>query len=109
METRKLNEIILHFRQYSATGVLKNNQGRTVMIVREGNQYKMAEARCGKRDNFNRSTAIAIVRGRMVCERKIVNSIVDGDALVNYLTHLNNRYREQYDSDFFKRLLSKLA
>lgn len=110
-----LTEVIVHFRRRHATKpeVLKNNEGYTVIVVKNEVGYEMAYARCGKKDNFNRKIGTDIVRGRVKCQRTSncveVYAHRDQRALVARLMQFNTRCHEKYNVEFFERLLSKLT
>lgn len=114
-----MKEIILHFRQYKESVKkdrndvevsyrLKNNGGYTVLIHKEAVGYRVATARCGKKDNFNRTVGLAIVRGRMLCDRKPLTDVFNEAGLVEYLSDLNRKCRERYDPSFFSSILRRL-
>lgn len=117
---KRLKEVILHFRQYTTVVrrkegkqeldfVLKNNGGYTVLVRKEGEEYITTMARCGKKDNFNRTVGLAIVRGRAECTRRELSIKAPFNLTLHELCKLNHKTREKYSRDFLELLLKKLV
>lgn len=110
---KRLHEVALHFRQYSSGGVLRNNGGYTVLIKRDPNKpqdFLVSTARCGKKDNFNRTIGLNIAKGRMEHERKAdMIQCIPPSVTFWYLEQLTNKTRERFDRKFFEHLLNKLV
>lgn len=117
---KPLKEVILHFRQHRTRVVekegkieldfvLKNNGGYTVLVAKEGEDYVMTTARCGKADNFNKAVGLAIVRGRAMCERrKDLKEVHTFNTALQELCQINHKCREKFNRDFLELLLRKL-
>lgn len=111
--SKRINEVLLHFRNHriepDGSAVLRNNGGYTVLVRKDGPDYHVAVARCSKKDNFNKHVGKAIVEGRMVCDRRLVRSILDKDGAIQELWHYNERAHETYSREFLERLINKLV
>jgi hypothetical protein len=117
----KMKELIIHFRQHvervteeggkkELNFVLKNNGGYTVLVKKIGDQYMMATARCGKKDNFNKAIGTAIVRGRSSCQRRpLLKQFPTLNLALFELKRLTHKCKETYSPEFLELLLKKLV
>ena len=55
----------MHYRKFDRQGQIMSKGGLTLAIKKEGDSLFIAQAQCGRKDNFNRKLGRTIAEGRL--------------------------------------------